>query len=151
MLTSLVKAGVYPDPYYGLNNLSIPESLCRTEWWYRIRFERPQETAGRHVWLRFDGINYRADVWLNGRKLGAVDGAFTRGIFDVTNLFAAENVLAVKIYPPHNPAFPTNSRKLRDGVPTEANYASTARPSTVPRVGTGFPASATGTSASGKA
>lgn len=111
VLTSLVKAGVYPDPYYGLNNLSIPESLCRTEWWYRIRFERPQETAGRRVWLRFDGINYRADVWLNGRKLGAVDGAFTRGIFDVTNLFAAENVLAVKIYPPHNPGIPHEQSK----------------------------------------
>lgn len=34
VLTSLVEAGVYPDPYYGLNNLSIPDSLCRTEWWY---------------------------------------------------------------------------------------------------------------------
>ena len=71
----------------------------------------PEETAGRRVWLRFDGINYRADVWLNGRKLGAVDGAFTRGIFDVTNLFAAENVLAVKIYPPHNPGIPHEQSK----------------------------------------
>ena len=84
MLTSLVEAGVYPDPYYGLNNLSIPDSLCRTEWWYRIRFPQPRDVAGHRVWLRFDGINYRADVWLNGRKAGTVDGAFTRGVFDVT-------------------------------------------------------------------
>lgn len=111
VLTSLVEAGVYPDPYYGLNNLSIPESLCRTEWWYRIRFDRPQETSGQRVWLRFDGINYRADVWLNGRRLGTIDGAFTRGVFDITGLFAAENILAVKIYPPHNPGIPHEQSK----------------------------------------
>ena len=57
VLTSLVEAGVYPDPYYGLNNLSIPDSLCRTEWWYRIRFPQPRDVAGHRVWLRFDGIN----------------------------------------------------------------------------------------------
>lgn len=111
VLTSLVEAGVYPDPYYGLNNLSIPESLCRTEWWYRIRFDRPEEAAGRLVWLRFEGINYRADVWLNGRKLGRIDGAFTRGVFDATDLLAADNVLAVKIYPPHNPGIPHEQSK----------------------------------------
>lgn len=111
VLTSLVEAGVYPDPYYGLNNLSIPDSLCRTEWWYRIRFQQPQDAAGRRAWLRFDGINYRADVWLNGRKAGTVDGAFTRGVFDVTGLLSAENILAVKIRPPHNPGIPHEQSK----------------------------------------
>ena len=111
VLTSLVEAGVYPDPYYGLNNLSIPDSLCRTEWWYRIRFPQPRDVAGHRVWLRFDGINYRADVWLNGRKAGTVDGAFTRGVFDVTGFFSAENVLAVKIRPPHNPGIPHEQSK----------------------------------------
>lgn len=40
VLTTLVDAGVYPDPYYGLNNMAIPESLCRTEWWYRDPFRQ---------------------------------------------------------------------------------------------------------------
>ncbi|MDE6446070.1 MAG: glycoside hydrolase family 2 [Alistipes sp.] len=111
VLTSLVEAGVYPDPYYGLNNMAIPESLCRTEWWYRIRFDRPAPSDGRRVRLRFEGINYRADVWLNGRKLGTIDGAFARGLFDVTEHFADENVLAVKIYPPHNPGIPHEQSK----------------------------------------
>lgn len=111
VLTSLVEAGLYPDPYYGLNNLSIPDTLCRTEWWYRIRFHRPQEPAGRRVWLRFDGINYRADLWLNGRKIGRIDGAFARGVVEVTGLFSEENVLAVKIYPPHNPGIPHEQSK----------------------------------------
>ena len=111
VLTSLVEAGVYPDPYYGLNNLSIPDSLCRTEWWYRIRFPQPRDVAGHRVWLRFDGINYRADVWLNGRKAGTVDGAFTRGVFDATGFFSAENVPAVKIRPPPNPGIPPDQPK----------------------------------------
>ncbi len=111
VLTSLVEAGVYPDPYYGLNNLAIPESLCRTEWWYRIRFDRPAASDGRRVWLCFEGINYRADVWLNGCKLGTIDGAFARGRFDATECFEAENVLAVKICPPHNPGIPHEQSK----------------------------------------
>lgn len=111
VLTSLVEAGVYPDPYYGLNNLAIPDDLCRTQWWYRIRFPKPEQADGRRVWLRFDGVNYRADVWLNGRRVGRIDGAFARGVFDVTELMAAENVLAVKIHPPHNPGIPHEQSK----------------------------------------
>lgn len=111
VLTTLVDAGVYPDPYYGLNNMAIPESLCRTEWWYRIRFDKPADVAGRRVWLNFEGINYRADVWLNGRKLGDIRGAFVEGLFDVTECFSDHNVLAVKIYPPYNPGIPHEQSK----------------------------------------
>ena len=39
VLTTLVEQGVYPDPYFGLNNLHIPDSLCRKDWWYRINFD----------------------------------------------------------------------------------------------------------------
>ena len=41
VLTTLVDQGVYPDPYYGLNNLVIPDTLCRTDWWYRLEFSSP--------------------------------------------------------------------------------------------------------------
>ena len=111
VLTTLVEAGIYPDPYYGLNNLAIPESLCRQEWWYRICFDKPADAAGRRVWLNFEGINYRADVWLNGRKLGDIRGAFVEERFDVTECFADHNVLAVKIYPPYNPGIPHEQSK----------------------------------------
>ena len=105
VLTTLVDAGVYPDPYYGLNNMSIPEDLCRREWWYRIAFPLP-EHSGNRTWLRFDGINYRADVWLNRHKLGSIEGAFVQARFDITPYLAPTNVLAVKIYPPYNPGIP---------------------------------------------
>ncbi len=108
VLTTLVDQGVYPDPYFGVNNLSIPDTLCRTDWWYRIQFEVPDAGNGKHVWLIFDGINYKADVWLNGSQLGRIEGAFCRGQFNATDVIhrKGQNVLAVHIYPPHNPGIP---------------------------------------------
>src|SRR5580765_6846483 len=66
VLTSLVAAGVYPEPLYGENNRpdKIPESLCRTSYWYRTEIDVPAGEAGRRIWLNFDGINYIAEVWV---------------------------------------------------------------------------------------
>lgn len=107
VLTSLVEQGVYPDPYFGVNNMAIPEDLCRKEWWYRTVLNLDQDMLDKRViQLLFNGINYRADVWLNGVKLGTVNGAFCRGLFDIKEVARKDNVLAVHIYPPFNPGFP---------------------------------------------
>ena len=107
VLRTLVDQGVYPDPYYGLNNLSIPEDLCRKDWWYRCSFNLSDDMLAKEsLELLFNGINYKADIWFNGQKLGSIAGAFIRGRFDITDLAAAENNLAVHIYPPANPGVP---------------------------------------------
>lgn len=108
VLTTLVEQGVYPDPYYGLNNLYIPESLCRQNWWYRVSFDTPQIAEGELYTLLFNGINYKAEVWLNGARLGDIAGAFTRASFPVSTLLkqGEQNTLVVKIIPPHNPGIP---------------------------------------------
>lgn len=108
VLTTLVEQGVYPDPYYGLNNLYIPESLCRQNWWYRVSFDTPTLASGEEYTLLFNGINYKAEVWLNGSHLGNIAGAFTRASFPVGKLLKHDgaNTLAVKIIPPHNPGIP---------------------------------------------
>lgn len=108
VLTTLVEQQVYPDPYYGLNNLYIPESLCRQEWWYRITFPTPERAEGEQLSLRFNGINYKAEVWLNKKKLGDIAGAFTRALFSIDPYLKSdgENTLAVRIIPPHNPGIP---------------------------------------------
>lgn len=108
VLTTLVDQGVYPDPYFGLNNLQIPDSLCRKEWWYRIEFDIPENGLSRQKWLVFNGVNYRADVWLNNHLVGSIHGAFKRGKFLVTELIKENemNTLAVKIYPPMHPGIP---------------------------------------------
>lgn len=108
VLTTLVDQGVYPDPYFGVNNLVIPDTLCRTDWWYRIKFTLPKGSGDKNVWLLFEGINYKADIWLNGAELGPIHGAFCRGQFNATRFVKrrGENVLAVRIHPPHNPGIP---------------------------------------------
>src|SRR5262249_52561825 len=61
--------------------------------------------AGKRVWLNFDGINWKADVFVNGTSVGSINGALTRAAFDVTaNLtVGAANSLAVKIHKNDNP------------------------------------------------
>ena len=73
VLTTLVDDGVYPDPGYGLNNLAIPESLNKQDYWYRNAFSVPASELDNaaHAELTFEGINYAASVWLNGKLLGA--------------------------------------------------------------------------------
>ena len=110
VLTTLVDDGVYPDPGYGLNNLAIPESLNKQDYWYRNAFSVPASELDNaaHAELTFEGINYAASVWLNGKLLGAMKGAFRRGSFDVTSVLkpGQTNVLAVRISPPPHPGIP---------------------------------------------
>src|SRR5690606_32249491 len=108
VLTTLIDRGIYPDPDFGLNNMAIPETLNKQHYWYRTEFDAPASLANRELTLTFKSINYAADVWLNGEKLGEIKGAFIRGIFDVTDKVktGAKNVLAVKIYSPPHPGIP---------------------------------------------
>jgi len=108
VLTTLIARGVYPDPDYGLNNLAIPDSLSRQDYWYRSRFLAPAALQGNELTLTFKGINYAAEVWLNGECLGTVKGAFIRGVFNVTAKLRAgrSNALAVRISPPPHPGIP---------------------------------------------
>lgn len=72
------------------------------EWWYTRHFKGPDLQPGRRATLIFDGVDYFAEVWLNGAKLGAHEGAYTRFSLDVTNQLApqGDNYLAVKVTAP---------------------------------------------------
>lgn len=109
VLTTMVDRGIYPDPDYGLNNLAIPESLNKQDYWYRSEFETPRGLQTDRFSLTLNGINYTASVWLNGQELGQIKGAFRRGIFDVSGKLkqpGEKNVLAIKISPPPHPGIP---------------------------------------------
>ncbi len=108
VLTTMVARGIYPDPDYGLNNLAIPESLNKQDYWYRNEFPTPAMKDRQNLTLTFEGINYAASVWLNGKHLGDIRGAFIRGAFNVTALVkkSGMNVLAVRISPPPHPGIP---------------------------------------------
>jgi len=108
VLTTLVNNRVYPEPLYGENMRQIPESLNKTDWWYRTTFDVPKEFKGRHFWLHFAGINYSAEIWINGHEAGTMKGAFVRGDFDITDFVkpGKSAVLAVLVKPQPHPGIP---------------------------------------------
>jgi beta-glucuronidase len=52
-----------------------PRSYLGGVWWYRKDFQAPGGAATDWV-LRFESVNYRATVWLNGRRLGSHTGGY---------------------------------------------------------------------------
>jgi exo-1,4-beta-D-glucosaminidase len=126
---ALVENGHLPDPYFGMNLRQLPgttypigerftllpmpeDSPYKPSWWYRAEFASAPPAAGERIALHFNGINYRANIWVNGTLLGNakdVAGAFRRYEFDVTRLVRARgrNALAVEVFAPepHDLAF----------------------------------------------
>ena len=96
VLSSYVNIGAVGDPNFADNQLQVSESFFYSDFWYRHTFN--VETLGERMFLDFDGINWKAEIFLNGKQIGNIDGAFIRGKFDVTDVVKqGENVLAVKI------------------------------------------------------
>lgn len=101
VLQVLEANGVYKDLYYGMN-LVTPGNLWKKDWWYRTTFTAPER---RELYtLIFKGINYRADIWLNGQKIADKSqavGMYNSFEFDVSKLIhpGGENILALKITP----------------------------------------------------
>lgn len=132
VLNALVKDSVYPDPRIGLNNFKIPDvsdefnlkyglakysyldgndNPWKDPYWFRKEFILPDNYNGKNLWLNFDGINYRADVWLNGHEIAGekeMVGMFRRFRYDITEYAIAGkmNCLAVKIYQVDHPGIP---------------------------------------------
>jgi exo-1,4-beta-D-glucosaminidase len=122
VVAAQVTAGIIKDPFYGMNLRKLPgmdypigsqfvnvamhdDSPYKCGWWYRTQFHVPPSFAGRTVALHLDGVNYRADVWLNGKQIASKDDiAGTWRVFELnltTGLFASrENVLAIEVFPP---------------------------------------------------
>ncbi|OYY91874.1 MAG: glycoside hydrolase family 2 [Sphingomonas sp. 28-66-16] len=105
VLTSYIDNGVFADPAYGLNNLLIPERLARQDYWYRTEFTLPDNDAQRLSALNFEGINYAAEIWVNGKRLGTIVGAFIRGRFPLDERLrpGARVAVAIRVSPPPHP------------------------------------------------
>ena len=98
VLHDLLALGEVPDPHYERNSLLV-EWVPERTWLYRKRFRVPAEHRGRRIRLCFDGIDYAAQVFLNGAKLGDHVGMFVPAAFDVSDAvdFEGDNLLAVVI------------------------------------------------------
>ena len=98
VLASYINIGAVPNPNYADDVDQISESFFRSSFWYRDEFEVTELADGQQQWLNFDGINWKANVFLNGQRLGRIEGAFMRGKLNVTGLLRkGTNYLAVEI------------------------------------------------------
>lgn len=109
VLNSLVYNKVYPEPYYGLNNKlekNLIPDLAKAgrdtyTYWFRTEFTVPNSFKGKIVWLQVNGINYRAEIWVNGHLLGNMAGMFKPDFINITDFakIGQNNALAIKVYP----------------------------------------------------
>ena len=136
VLRGLVANRIYPDPYLGLNNMQIPDASdsfntrynlgqysfipeisnpWKKPYWFINHFTVPKSDKGKFFQLIFKGINYRAEVWLNGNRIA--DSSKMVGMFAEFNLEVSKairvgqiNNLAVKIFPLDFPGLPSEEQ-----------------------------------------
>ena len=97
VLASYVNAGAVADPAFADNQFLASDSYFRSPFWYRDTFNATLDSERQY--LHFDGINWKADVYLNGKSLGRIEGAFREAEFDVTGILKdGRNDLAVLIH-----------------------------------------------------
>ena len=104
VMGALVDAGIYKDIFFGDNLDKIPTEPFESSWWFRKEFTVDEfSPASEQFRLFVDGINYRANIWLNGVQIADQDtlfGAFRQFEIDITNHVKASNILAFEIVPP---------------------------------------------------
>ena len=118
VLTTLLENGLYPAPEFGLNNNLIPDihevGNDFYTYWFTRQFTIDALPEGRNVWLNFRGINYKAEIFLNGKRINrnTHEGMFLRKIFNITPYLRtdAPNVLAVLVYPPTHAGNPNGGQ-----------------------------------------
>jgi hypothetical protein len=104
VLSSYVNAGALPDMNHDDNLMLASESFFSGDFLYKRTFDLPKEMYDKHVTLNFDGINWKAEITLNGTNLGRIEGAFKRGEFDITPYIKPfDNELKVLIHANDNP------------------------------------------------
>jgi exo-1,4-beta-D-glucosaminidase len=104
VMGALTDAGIYENPFFGDNLAKIPTVPFEKPWWFRkVFFIENFNAQQESLRLLIDGINYRANIWLNGKQIASQDtlfGAFRQFEIDVTGLVQANNMLAFEIIPP---------------------------------------------------
>lgn len=116
VLGAQIAQGEFPHIFYADNLRKLPgmggvgENPYHCSWWYRTSFHLPKDFKGKHVWLRLNGINSKANLWLNGKLLA--DATQATGAYRIVELEAdsllnatGENVLAAEIFAPGDQDF----------------------------------------------
>ncbi|GII32992.1 glycosyl hydrolase 2 galactose-binding domain-containing protein [Planotetraspora mira] len=111
VLMSFLKAGAIVDPAFSDYQTQVSDSyFTDSDWWYTNTFTIAASLRGKRTWLNFQAINWKANIYLNGHRLGTearsiadgdydLEGAYTPGKFDITRFvkYGGTNYLAVLI------------------------------------------------------
>jgi exo-1,4-beta-D-glucosaminidase len=92
VMAAMIANNEYQDIFMGENLNKVDTTRFRTSWWYRNEFTIDDDS--KNTELIFEGINYRANVWLNGKKIAAADSLF--GGFRIFTLNISKNILKGK-------------------------------------------------------
>lgn len=105
VFTSYVTAGLEKDPNFGDNIHQVDRKKYDRSFWYRTEFSVPDNFDKEIIWLNFNGINRKGEIYLNGTHLGTLDGFMARGHYDITNIVKHKeaNTLAVLVDIPKTP------------------------------------------------
>lgn len=109
VIAGLIANKVYNfDPFYGRNFEKLTDPRMDKPWWFRREFELPASETGKNVVLKLHGINYKANVWLNGVLIAdstQIIGPFRIIELDITKRvkYNGPNVLAIEVKRPFNP------------------------------------------------
>jgi exo-1,4-beta-D-glucosaminidase len=116
-----VQNGIFPSPYIGTNAQQIPGwppagqnfanvawpagSPYSVHWWFLNQFTVPASLAGQRIYVHFDGINYRANLWVNGTQIATntqMVGTYTAFEYDITSVarIGAANAVALDVTGP---------------------------------------------------
>ena len=117
VLTTLLNNNKVPDPFYGMNNKLIPDVYdiggAHYTYWFVKSFEQSAK-SGEQIWLKLRGVNYKSEIYLNGKKVNALThvGMHLRQQYNITALLAAngKNRLAILVYPPDFPGAPNGGQ-----------------------------------------
>lgn len=118
VLTTLLENKIYPAPEFGLNNQLIPDIFhvgrAFYTYWFACPFTMDALLPGQHAWLNFRGINYKAEIYLNGKRVNTTthEGMFLRQSYDITSYLkeSGTNVLAVLVFPPDHVGNPNGGQ-----------------------------------------
>ena len=105
VLAGLSANGVFTDLYRGSTLDTVSPDRVSGSWWYRMEFVAPESFRSQNVFLHLDRINYRANVWLDGKQIASsaeVAGTFRMHELDVSAVLmaGAPNALAIEVFPP---------------------------------------------------
>lgn len=130
VMAGLRQNGLYPDIYYSNNIDTITTEKFKKNWWYAKEFQIENWSESEFYTITFEGINYQANIWLNGKlvaEMEQIEGPFRVFKLDITEFAQEKNQLAVEVIPPQpdaltigfvdwNPTPPDNSLGLWRGV-----------------------------------